>query len=647
MLRTALGALVATGIVSVAAPETASALPAVCSSSATNVHTWTDGGLDGNWDTAANWTHGVPNGPNEVACIVGSSVFQDSTGNVNVTVAQLNMDNVTLDIYPGAGVFVDGPAVSVWDINTTVFLDNGRFGGTGRIEMHGEVDITGDAVLTSVDAPGGTAYGGPVGVMEVAPGALLQVNDFGLFLRTRYRIEIDGEMRVNDNTAFVSADYGTATIINGSLQFRGDGGYYRGFPVVGQPLSRLENNGLLAKQVGAPTVVDAWYIQAPTAHVQVNCCTTLALPDDTADTALVQPNHTLATGRCPAQATGICVPTTDPAIDTMSVGLRVPQSDSQVAGAVITLQELTQVPPTTDSRALGNDVYAHADQLAVDPVNPATITLRYSQADVMATPLSDIQIAHISDGGVMTKTPDCVGTPAALPPGAPYCVDRQSMKRTVDNTFITVLTTETSRWRVRRNAPGESFGQTVPGAPQGLVAKLAAPFDGSGISLSWSAPADDGGAAPSAYKIYRDNALLTTTDGATSALIANPGPGEHVFRVSAVNLIGEGSDSSATISIDNLSKPRKVKAVRGKAGGRKTAGAKWKAPADAGGFAITGYKIAVYKANGKKVDTQLLTAAKHKYLFTLKPGRYFFRVRARNSDRWGPWSKPTDLVRPR
>ena len=101
------------------------------------------------------------------------------------------------------------------------------------------------------------------------------------------------------------------------------------------------------------------------------------------------------------------------------------------------------------------------------------------------------------------------------------------------------------------------------------------------------------------------------------------------------------------ITIDELSKPRKVDDVQGKKGGKLTAGAKWKAPADAGGFAITKYKVAVFKKNGKKVDTKVVKADKLKFLFKLKPGKYFFKVRARNTDRWGPWSKPTDLVRPR
>ena len=96
----------------------------------------------------------------------------------------------------------------------------------------------------------------------------------------------------------------------------------------------------------------------------------------------------------------------------MSVKLEIPGANSQTAA--VQLQELTQPPPTADSRAIGNEVYAHADQLDVDPANPAIITLRFSQPDVMATPLPEVQVGHISDAGVMTKTPDCIS--GTLPP---------------------------------------------------------------------------------------------------------------------------------------------------------------------------------------------------------------------------------------
>jgi hypothetical protein len=312
----------------------------------------------------------------------------------------------------------------------------------------------------------------------------------------------------------------------------------------------------------------------------------------------------------------------------------------------VTIQELVQPPATTDSRAIGNEVYAHADQLDPDPANPAELTLRFSQADVMTTPLAEVQVGHISDAGTMAKTPDCINSvTVSMPPGAPYCVVRP-VTRDAQNTFVTVLTTQTSRWRLRRQLPGEGFDQTAPGGARDLVAKLGS-ADGSKVALSWTAPTSDGGAAVSTYQVFRDGQLLFANDGSTAALVSDPGPGKHTFSVAAVNSIGAGAQVGADIAIDKLSKPRKVKPLQGKKGGKLTAGAKWKAPADAGGFAITKYKVAVFKKNGKKVDTKLVKADKLKFLFKLKSGRYFVKVKAGNTDRWGPWSKPSDLVRPR
>ena len=68
---------------------------------------------------------------------------------------------------------------------------------------------------------------------------------------------------------------------------------------------------------------------------------------------------------------------------------------AQTGAANVQVQELALPPATTDSRAIGNDVFAHADGLSTDPTQPATITLRFSQADVMSTPLADVQVgAH-------------------------------------------------------------------------------------------------------------------------------------------------------------------------------------------------------------------------------------------------------------
>ena len=130
-------------------------------------------------------------------------------------------------------------------------------------------------------------------------------------------------------------------------------------------------------------------------------------------------------------------------------------------------------------------------------------------------------------------------------------------------------------------------------------------------------------------------------------LIKNPGRGKHTIKVKAASAAGQGPEAAASVSIDELSKPRKAAAVRGKAGGDRTAGVTWKPPAEAGGLAIKRYMVAVFKKGVGKVDTQKVAASKRKFMLALKSGKYQFRVRAKNADGWGPWSKPTDFVRPR
>ncbi len=627
----ALGALLL-GLAVAAVPQSASGLPGGCTT------TW-QGGNGGNWNVAANWNHGLPTS-GSVACIGagGSAVL----GSGEVHVAKLHIDGgLTVQ---GASLFVDSADGSEWSSGSQVTVDHGTVGGTGHIFVHGVVHFSGGSVLTSAPGGPGTVWPGQHGTLDIPGDGQVFIDDSSLSLRTRYTIGIFGELVVQSD-GLVTADWGTMTTVvqGGLLELNGAGGYYQGSPVSGQSLGDLVNAGLIAKTGGGTTsIVEAAYNQTSTGTTEVDCCATLAFAGSQVVSGLVQPAMSLGTGACGAGTTSVCGGSVDPAVDPSSVKLEL--SGSNGNASAVQVQELGLPAVTTDSRAIGNEVFAHAAQLTNDPANPATLTLRFSQADVMSTPLSEIQVGHISDTGLMTKTPDCVG--GNLPSGAVYCVVRP-VTRTAQNTFVTVKTTQTSRWRLRRTGPNESFDQTPPGAPGGLAAKLAAPFDGSAVALSWAPPANDGGAAPTSYRVFRDGQSLGSVTG-SSAVVASSGPGDHVFTVRAVNVIGEGPASGgATIKIAKLSKPRKVKGVQGAPGGKLTAGAKWLTPAAAGGFAITKYKVAIFKKNGTKVATKVVSATKHRYLFKLKSGRYFVKVRARNADRWGPWSKPTKLVRAR
>jgi PKD repeat protein len=92
---------------------------------------------------------------------------------------------------------------------------------------------------------------------------------------------------------------------------------------------------------------------------------------------------------------------------------------------------------------------------------------------------------------------------------------------------------------------------TPPGAPTGLTANA-----GSGqVSLSWTAPASNGGVAITAYKVYRGTAsggetLLTSGGcGNLGAMLSCTDTGlangqQYFYKVSAVNAIGEGPQST-------------------------------------------------------------------------------------------------------
>jgi hypothetical protein len=82
---------------------------------------------------------------------------------------------------------------------------------------------------------------------------------------------------------------------------------------------------------------------------------------------------------------------------------------------------------------------------------------------------------------------------------------------------------------------------TVPGAPTITLA------NGSTGQLVWTAPASNGGASITKYRIYEEDSFVEEVNGnvLTWPSIAGPGTG---YSVSAVNAIGEGPKSAAVVA---------------------------------------------------------------------------------------------------
>ena len=170
---------------------------------------------------------------------------------------------------------------------------------------------------------------------------------------------------------------------------------------------------------------------------------------------------------------------------------------------------------------------------------------------------------------------------------------------------------------------------TPPGAPAGLEAVAGV----GSTSLTWTAPADDGGSEITGYEIWfgvGSESSSWTLFGDTNALTAtvtglNNGT-EYHFGVKAVNFVGTSAFSSASATTHSVPGAPSLTAVAGDAKVVLT----WTEPAN-GGSAITGYEI-WYKSAGTDWtlfgDVSILTAT----VTGLTNGtEYEFRIAAENA----------------
>jgi predicted phage tail protein len=134
---------------------------------------------------------------------------------------------------------------------------------------------------------------------------------------------------------------------------------------------------------------------------------------------------------------------------------------------------------------------------------------------------------------------------------------------------------------------------TVPGAPAGLT---ATPGDGQ-VTLSWTAPASDGGSPVTGYNVYKgtksggetgpaNGTLVTATGYKVTGLVNGT---TYYFRVTAVNRVGEGpaSAEASAIPVTMPGAPGGLTVSPGDA--RVTLS--WTAPASDGGSPVTGYNV--------------------------------------------------------
>ena len=146
---------------------------------------------------------------------------------------------------------------------------------------------------------------------------------------------------------------------------------------------------------------------------------------------------------------------------------------------------------------------------------------------------------------------------------------------------------------------------SVPGAPTSLSATASG---STGIDLSWTAPASNGGSAITGYKIEVSSnggsswSVLVADTGNANTTYAHSGltaVATRHYRVSAINANGTGTHSNvANATTTGTTVPGAPTSLSATASGSSTINLSWSAPSSTGGSAITGYKIEVSSDGG-------------------------------------------------
>ncbi|TIC81622.1 fibronectin type III domain-containing protein [Nocardioides sp. GY 10127] len=196
----------------------------------------------------------------------------------------------------------------------------------------------------------------------------------------------------------------------------------------------------------------------------------------------------------------------------------------------------------------------------------------------------------------------------------------------------------------------------APGSPTITSTSTTA----TSATLTWTAPADDGGSAITGYVVSLDGTDVDTVTGTswtTDGLVAGT---THTLGVRAVNAVGESSEVTAQVTTQSAGsggsdptapgRPAIGKASSGARGGAVTATVRWSAPTDDGGSDLTGYLVRGLKldASGRVVGRGTLAlGVRTSVRLSLAKGRWRFQVRAVNDEGSSAWSARSNVVRAR
>src|SRR2546426_948620 len=238
---------------------------------------------------------------------------------------------------------------------------------------------------------------------------------------------------------------------------------------------------------------------------------------------------------------------------------------------------------------------ASATTLAVAPSSPTGLTatavsssqisLSWTAANNGGSAITGYKIERSTDDGTTWST---------------LVANTGSTATTYSDTGLTHTTTYTYRVSainsVGTGSPSSTTSATTfAAAPSPPSALTATAVSSSQVTLSWTAPSDNGGSAITGYMIER------STDGGStwSKLVANTGitgttysdiglahGATYTYRVSAINSIGTGSPSSTASATTLAVTASPLNGLSATTVSSSQINLSWAPPADNGGFAV-------------------------------------------------------------
>ncbi len=175
---------------------------------------------------------------------------------------------------------------------------------------------------------------------------------------------------------------------------------------------------------------------------------------------------------------------------------------------------------------------------------------------------------------------------------------------------------------------------TIPGAPVNLQ---ATPGNQS-VSLSWTAPFNNGGSAITSYNIYRATSSggeALVKSGVTGTSYTDTGLTNgttYYYEVTAVNGVGEGGSSNEASAVPAPGAPGAPTGLQA-SGGNAFVSLLWTGPLNDGGSAITSYRIYRGTSPGGESSTPIatgITATSYVDNTAVNGTTYYYKVSAVN-----------------